>query len=182
MGYGAVESMQKTSRKTTNRALFGLLLATIVIPLPAMTPALLSSALGAMSLVAAPTRVGDAALMVPVYFMPGRGRPKQVMVPETQLASMVEPTPVIHETSVEQALPFEDIRTPAIYEIDLRLPSPWQWLLVPDPTVGTGTGRPLPRFPTPVPEPSTWAMLITGFVLAGVFIRRRRSVQAGVHA
>lgn len=172
--------MQKTSRKTTNRALFGLLLATIVIPLPAMTPALLSSALGAMSLVAAPTRV--ATPVVPVYFMPARGRPKQVLVPEEQLASMAEPEPVIQEANVEQALPFDDIRTPAIYEIDPRLPSPWQWLLTPDPTVGTGTGRPLPRFPTPVPEPSTWAMLITGFVLAGVFIRRRRAIPALAHA
>lgn len=173
--------MQKTSRKTTNRVLFGLLLASIVIPLPAMTPALLSSALGAMALVAAPTRVASTPV-VPVYFMPARGRPKQLLVPESQLASMAEPKPVIHETSVEQALPFEDLRTPAIYEVDPRMPSPWQWLLTPDPTVGTGTGRPLPRFPTPVPEPSTWAMLITGFVMAGAFIRRRRNAAIGAHA
>lgn len=173
--------MQKTSRKTTNRVLFALLLATIVVPLPAMTPALLSSALGAMSLVTTPARAA-ATPMVPVYFMPGRGRPKQLLVPENQLAEMAEPKPVIHETSVEQALPFDDIRTPAIYQVDPRMPSPWQWLLAPDPTVGTGPGRPLPRFPTPVPEPSTWAMLITGFVMAGVFIRRRRSVAVGLHA
>ncbi|WP_312164043.1 PEPxxWA-CTERM sorting domain-containing protein [Phenylobacterium sp.] len=156
--------------------LFGLLLATIVIPLPAMTPALLSSALGAMSLVATP--VAGSTQMVPVYFMPARGRPKQVLLPETQLAGMAEPRSAIHETSVEQALPFEAIRTPTLYEIDPRLPSPWHWLVAPDPAAGPRPGGPLPRFPTPVPEPSTWAMLITGFVMAGAVIRRRRGAAA----
>jgi hypothetical protein len=33
----------------------------------------------------------------------------------------------------------------------------------------------------PVPEPATWAMMVTGFAMAGVALRRRRRVDARMH-
>ena len=161
--------MQKSSKTaTTNRTLFTLLVATAVIPLPAMTPALLSGAMGAMSLVTAPAPARPAGL-VPVYFVPTRPNRAPAMVPETVLLSIAEPKTIISETGVEQALPFADLRVPTVVSFDPpRLPTPWQWLTG-RPGGGGGGG-----FTSPVPEPATWAMLIAGFLLAGGVIRRHR--------
>ncbi|MBI1199771.1 MAG: PEP-CTERM sorting domain-containing protein [Phenylobacterium sp.] len=45
----------------------------------------------------------------------------------------------------------------------------------PDPDPGPGTD---PGPTTPVPEPGVWAILITGFGLSGLALRRKRSVRA----
>ena len=86
--------MRKSSR-LTRRTLFGLLVATIVLPLPAMTPGLLSSAIGA--LVGVPAAASSAAPMVPVYFKPARGRPAKAMAPEHELARLAEPRQALFE-------------------------------------------------------------------------------------
>lgn len=170
--------MQKTSKTTTtNRTLFALLLASVVIPLPAMTPALLSSAMGAMSLVA--TAPAPASPMVPVYFLPTRAPRAPAMLPETVVLSITDPATVISETGVERALPFEDLRIPAIVEFQPRMPTLLTWLGRPSGGGGGLTSRP----PTSaVPEPATWAMLIVGFMTAGGFIRRRRRAEAAALA
>ncbi len=160
--------MQKSSKTaTTNRTLFTLLVATAVIPLPAMTPALLSGAMGAMSLISAPAPARPAGV-VPVYFIPTRPNRAPAMLPETVLLSISEPKTIITESGVEQALPFEDLRVPTVVSFDPpRLPTPWQWLTRPGGGGGGGVT-------SPVPEPATWAMLIFGFMLTGGFIRRHR--------
>ena len=79
--------MRKSSR-AAKRALFALLVATIALPLPAMTPALMSSAIGAMALIAAPAAAPELTPMVPVYFRPARGRPTQTLTPESELARL----------------------------------------------------------------------------------------------
>jgi len=166
--YGALK-MRKTSRTATNRTLFALLVATVVIPLPAMTPALLSSAMGAMTLMAAPP---PPATFVPVYFIPTRPQRGPKLVPETVLVGITEPRTVISETVVDEALPFDDVRPPTFVSFTPpHMPTPWHWL-VGGPRSGGGGAFAT----TPVPEPATWAMLITGFILSGVFIRRRRAV------
>lgn len=159
--------MLKSSKTTTtSRTLFTLLVATAVIPLPAMTPALLSGAVGAMSLISAPAPARPAGV-VPIYFIPTRPNRAPAMLPETVLLSISEPKTIITESGVEQALPFEDLRVPTVVSFDPpRLPTPWQWLTRP----GGGGGG----VTSPVPEPATWAMLIFGFMLTGGFIRRHR--------
>lgn len=133
-----------------------------------MTPALLSGAVGAMSMITAPaTRpVG----VVPVYFIPTRPNRTPAMLPETVLLSISEPKTIITEAGVEQALPFEDLRVPTIVSFEPpRMPKPWQWL-----TGRPGGGGGGQFTGSPVPEPATWAMLIFGFMLTGGFIRRHR--------
>ncbi|WP_293407803.1 PEPxxWA-CTERM sorting domain-containing protein [Phenylobacterium sp.] len=164
--------MRKSSR-ATKRALFALLVATIAVPLPAMTPALLSSAIGAMALVAAPSAAPELTPMVPVYFKPARHRPAKHLTPESELARLAEPRQALFENIGEPPSPPEDLKLTALYDIQPRLPTPWDWLIAPDGPVTTGIPR-LPRVTTAVPEPSTWAMLITGFGLAGAYVRRRR--------
>ena len=165
--------MRKSSR-LTSRTLFGLLVATIVLPLPAMTPGLLSSAIGAMALVGVPAAAPSAAPMVPVYFKPARARPAKAMAPEHELARLAEPRQALFENVGEPPAPPEDLKLIALYDIQPRMPTPWDWLIAPDTPATTGVRRPLPRVATPVPEPSTWAMMIAGFGLVGAFIRRRR--------
>lgn len=168
--------MQKTSKATTtNRTLFALLVASVVIPLPAMTPALLSSAMGAMSLVSAAP--APQATMVPVYFLPARAPRAPAMLPETVVLSIADPATVISETGVERALPFEDLRIPTIVEFQPRMPSLLTWLGRPNGGGGGITSHSLPP-QSAVPEPATWAMLIVGFMTAGGFIRRRRRAVA----
>lgn len=171
--------MQKTSKPTiTNRTLFALLVATVVIPLPAMTPALLSSAMGAMSLVSAAPSARPT--MVPVYFLPARApNAPPILMPETVVLSMSDPATVISETGVERAMPFEDLRIPAILEFQPRMPGLLAWLGRPSGGGGV-TSRDLP--PSAVPEPATWAMLIIGFMTAGGMIRRRRRIAAAALA
>jgi hypothetical protein len=165
--------MRKSSR-VTKRTLFGLLVATIVLPLPAMTPGLLSSAVGAMALVGIPGAAPSTTPMVPVYFKPARGRPAKAMTPENELARLAEPRQALFHNIAEPPAPPEDLKVLALYDLQPRMPTPWDWLIAPDTPATTGVRRPLPRVATPVPEPSTWAMMITGFGLAGAFIRRRR--------
>lgn len=161
----------------TNRTLFALLLATIVIPLPAMTPALLSSAMGAMTLVASAPPPPQAT--VPVYFIPTRAGPRPpAMVPETVVLSISDPATVITEVGVDRALPFEDLRIPAIVAFEPRMPNPLT-LLIGRPGGGGGVTA---KTPSAVPEPATWAMLIAGFALAGSFIRRRRAAASAAAA
>jgi hypothetical protein len=170
--------MQKTSKSTmTNRTLFALLVATIVIPLPAMTPALLSGAMGAMTLVASAPPPPQAT--VPVYFIPTRAGPRPpAMLPETVVLSISDPATVITETGVERSLPFEDLRIPAIVAFEPRMPNPLT-LLIGRPGGGSGVTA---RTPSAVPEPATWAVLIAGFALAGSLIRRRRAAAAAARA
>jgi hypothetical protein len=48
----------------------------------------------------------------------------------------------------------------------------------PPPQRGPGEGEPPVNAPGAIPEPGTWALMIAGFGLAGVAIRRRRAVFA----
>ncbi|WP_082602083.1 PEPxxWA-CTERM sorting domain-containing protein [Phenylobacterium sp. Root700] len=163
--------MQFASNGTANRALFGLLLLTVTFPLPAMTPALLSDAVGAMALVSTVSRA-EAARSVPIYFIPVRpGAPKRpiAMVDDAVLDGIVDPTSIIYEAREESPGSFDQIRPmPVVAEFAVRPPL-WRQLIAP-PTAG-GSGN---TFPSAVPEPATWAMLTGGFMLAGALLRRRR--------
>ncbi len=94
---------QASPKNTANRFLFTLLVATVVFPLPAMTPALLSGAESALSVVTAPR--AELSRFVPVYFMPTKfGRRPTAMVPDTVLLGMAEPTTIINEIGADRAL------------------------------------------------------------------------------
>lgn len=163
--------MQFSSKHTTNRFLFSLLVATVVIPLPAMTPALLSGAVGAMSLIAT-APLAEQARFVPVYFVPGRpGAPARppAMLPDTVLSGIADPRSVISEIPEDQSLAFEPLRPIPIIAAFDRPPTPWGWL-----TSLPGGGGGDRVLTSPVPEPGTWAMMTSGFLAAGAIIRRRR--------
>lgn len=153
---------------TINRFLFVLLVATIVIPLPAMTPALFSRTIGAMSLVSASR--AEPIRFVPVYFLPTRlGHRPPAMVPDTVLLGIGEPQTIINEIGGDQGLAFDEMKPiPVVSAFDR-----------PTPFWGVPIGRPVGfrndvQVPSAVPEPATWAMLILGFMLAGTFLRRRQ--------
>lgn len=155
----------------TNRLLFTALLATVIIPLPAMTPALLSGTLGAMSAV---VESGPATRLVsmPWYLAPVRNRPAAPLTPEdTILLGTPEPAEVIGVLPETRALPFEDFKPTPVVTAGPQLPFviPVNWMAERTKPFGP------PSVPgsTAVPEPATWAMLVTGFLLAGAALRRR---------
>ena len=160
---------QASPKNTANRFLFTLLVATVVFPLPAMTPALLSGAESALSVVTAPR--AELSRFVPVYFMPTKfGRRPTAMVPDTVLLGMTEPTTIINEIGADRALAFDELSPMPVAQSFDRPALPRIW---PIGRPGVGGGGSI-EFPSSVPEPATWAMLISGFVLAGAFLRRRR--------
>lgn len=159
-----------------NRLLFTALLATVIIPLPAMTPALLSGKLGAMSALA---ESGPATRLVslPWYLLPARNRPLAPLSPEdTILLGTPEPAEVIGVLPETRALPFEDFKQTPVVNQGPSIPpvTPVNWMA--DRTTPFGP----PRFPggSTVPEPTTWAMMVTGFLLAGAVLRRRSGPKA----
>lgn len=153
----------------TNRALFILLLLAAALPVPAMTPALLSGKLGLMAAVAEGPQIPlYAGLWRQVSSAPpallGEERP------EPALMGWVEPEVVPSIPAETFALPSDNLLTPVTL---ITLPSfrpnvPF----FPPPTEGETRlpGGPL----SPVPEPTTWMLLISGFLLLGQALRRRR--------
>lgn len=160
---------QTSSGNATNKLLFTLLIATVVIPLPAMTPALLSRAVGAMTLISTPRAA--APQLVPIYFMPTNSRHRSLaMVPDTVLLGLADPETIINEVGADRGLAFEELHPIPIIDGFERPATRW-FPPIRLPSVGGAGER---GFPTAVPEPATWAMLVGGFMLAGTILRRRR--------
>ncbi len=153
----------------TNRVLFGLLLLAAALPVPAMTPALLSGKLGAMSAMVEGQRL---PLQVDVwrYLLPRTPLLGEVR-PEPALLGWVEPEVVPTIVPIEtEALPIAELTDPITL---ISMPSfRTEFPLFPPLTQGEtqlpGGGL------SPVPEPSTWMLLISGFLVVGHALRSRR--------
>lgn len=153
----------------TNRALFVLLLLAAALPVPAMTPALLSGKLGLMAAVVEPPKM---PLYAGLWRQMSSAPPALLgeLRPEPALMGWVEPEVVPTVPAETFALPSDNLLTPVTL---ITLPSFRPSVqLFPPPTEGETRlpGGPL----SPVPEPATWMLLISGFLLVGHALRGRR--------
>jgi hypothetical protein len=143
-------------------------MATVLIPLPAMTPALFSSALGALSITLPSTppayRVGN------VSYFPRLAPFLKPIAPAEDVVLLGTPDPVevISVSPEEQALFAEELNAPFVLATRLNLGRPFFFFDRPSPS----DGRQL--LMSQVPEPSLWAMLIGGFMIVGAVLRRNR--------
>ncbi|UTP40968.1 PEPxxWA-CTERM sorting domain-containing protein [Phenylobacterium sp. LH3H17] len=149
----------------TNRALFAFLLLAAALPAPAMTPALLSGKLGLMAAVAEGARL---PLQVGVWRYPTSSAPTLLgnVHPEPALLGWVEPeaAPIISAETL--ALPSDELLAPVT---PVSLPSfRTVFPLFPPPSQGQTH---LTGGLSPVPEPSTWMLLIGGFLFVGHALR-----------
>ncbi len=153
----------------TNRALFVLLLLAAALPVPAMTPALLSGKIGLM---AAVTEGPKIPLYAGLWRQMSSAPPALLgeIQPEPALMGWVEPEVVPTIPAETFALPSESLLTP-ITLITFPAFRPNLPFFQP-PTEGKTRlpGGPL----SPVPEPATWMLMISGFLLLGQALRRRR--------
>jgi len=153
-----------------NRLLFTLLLATIIIPLPAMTPALLSGRLNAMAAVTEP-KDGLRLEALPWMYVPARfnGVAAPLTPPFTMASFLPEPPPVevISALPDGRAAAFEPLNPVTMLEEPLR-PTEGVWIL----PVGPGGGGLIPTAGSSVPEPTAWSMMVIGFMITGLLLRR----------
>lgn len=152
----------------TNRALFILLLLAAALPVPAMTPALLSGKLGLMAAVAEGPQIPlYAGLWRQVSSAPPALLGEERLEPA--LMGWVEPEVVPTVPAETFALPSDNLLTPVVaFQPPLLRPA----VFVPPFAVGWAS-RPTTAI-SPVPEPATWMALICGFGLVGAALRVRR--------
>lgn len=153
----------------TNRALFALLLLAAALPVPAMTPALLSGKLGLMAAVVEGPKM---PLYTGLWRQMSSAPPALLgeLRPEPALMGWVEPEVVPTVPAETFALPSDNLLTPVSLT---TLPSFRPNVpLFPPPTQGE-TKLPGGTL-SPVPEPATWMLLISGFLLVGQSLRNRR--------
>lgn len=154
-----------------NRLVFSALLATAVIPLPAMTPALLSGKLGAMSLVAeagSPYRL----ISTPWYLGVPKTRPLGAFPDvDTALFGGEEPLAIESVEPEAVALSSEPLLTPTIFAPGVpATPTRENWLVNTTTPYRPGTNPSI----SGVPEPAAWALMTIGFLSIGAAIRRSR--------
>ncbi len=151
----------------TNRALFALLLLAAALPVPAMTPALLSGKLGLM---AAVSEGADLPLHADVWrYLAPRTPLLGEERPEPALLGWMEPEVVPIIPAETLALPADNLVSPLVpFQAPLLRPT----VFTPPLAVG-GAKRPTTAI-SPVPEPATWMVLICGFALVGAALRVRR--------
>jgi len=151
----------------TNRTLFVLLLLAAALPVPAMTPALLSGKLGLM---AAVTEGPDLLLHAAAWrYLAPRTPLLGEERPEPALLGWVEPEVVPIIPAETLALPADNLLSPLVaFQPPLMRPT----VFTPPFAVG-GARRPTTAI-SAVPEPATWMVLICGFGLVGATLRARR--------
>lgn len=166
--------MQTSSKNAINGYLFTLLVATVAIPLPAMTPALLSSAVSAMNVIA--TSRAEPARLIPIYILPARpGRQAPEMVPDAILLGIAEPKTILNEVGTERDLAFEALNNPMTVAMLEPSTPEWRWARG-RPMIGGGGIGGRPPLISGIPEPTIWVALISGFLTAGLMLRRQRPV------
>ena len=148
----------------TNRTLFVLLLLAAALPVPAMTPALLSGKLGLM---AAVTEGPDLLLHADAWrYLAPRTPLLGEERPEPALLGWVEPEVVPIIPAETLALPADNLVAPVTL---VSLPSfRTEFPLFPPPSQGQSR---LTGGLSPIPEPSTWMLLIGGFLFVGHALR-----------
>lgn len=150
----------------TNRALFALLLLAAALPVPAMTPALLSGKLGLM---AAVSEGADLPLHADVWrYLAPRTPLLGEERPEPALLGWMEPEVVPIIPAETLALPHENLSDPIS---KIAMPS-FRTQPLPFPPFGQGQTTLVERY-SAVPEPSTWMLLISGFLIVGHALRAR---------